>query len=473
MTPLSVSFSTFPVCRSYKSFEEKNKRAIKWLYQELPALVSGGVLSAEDAQKLRDYYGETKTVDTKRTILTIFGIIGSVMIGGGIVLILAHNWADFTRVVRTVLSFLPLLIAQGFVGYVICKRKKSVGWCEGSSVFLMLTVASSIALISQTYHIPADMGNFVLTWMLLSLPLVYLLNSSLTAVLYLIGITTWAGIVKHDGGHTTILWLLGGAFVPHIFLAIKERKYSPRSIILCFASFITSSVAAWLVLEKAMPGLLVIIYSSLFGLYYLSGKFWFDDAPAIWQKPFYFLGALGITVLSFILTYEGVWDDISRTFRSGMIEYAAVSDFILAIGLAGASIFLIVRSIIKKKLDNLPLGVAPLLAILGCGLVYFEEVYDVIGVLPVVIFNIYVLYLGISTLVNGVKTRWIVQINAGLIVISALILMRFFDIDISFVVKGIGFIVIGTGFFVTNYLIIKQMKNEKMLNKDEGVAEDG
>lgn len=440
---------------------KKNRREIQWLFEQLPDLVSGGVLSDESAQKLKAHYGEPAAVDTRRTMLTLFGIIGSVLIGGGIILILAHNWADLSRAVRTVLSFLPMLMAQGFVGYVIFKRKKSPGWREGSAVFLMLTVGSSIALIGQTYHIPADMGNFVLIWMILILPVVYLLNSSLTAILYLAGVTAWGVIIRHTGGQSLFLWLLGGAFVPHILLSIRKNRYSSRSIILCYASFIVSAVAACVLLGKGLPGFLFIIMSSLFALFYLSGKLWFYDAPAIWQKPFYTLGALGITVLSFILTYDGVWNLISRTSLPLTVERAAVSDLILVAGLAGASIFLLMRSIIKEEYSDLPLGAAPLLVILGWYLINEKTGHELIGVLPAVIFNIYVLYLGIYNLVRGIKSRWFIQINSGLVVIAALIIMRFFDIDISFVAKAVGFIIIGTGFFVTNFLILKQMKKKQ------------
>jgi len=37
---------------------KKNRRAIQWLFEQLPGLVSGGVLSDESAQKLKGHYGE-------------------------------------------------------------------------------------------------------------------------------------------------------------------------------------------------------------------------------------------------------------------------------------------------------------------------------------------------------------------------------------------------------------------------------
>jgi len=53
-------------------------------------------------------------------------------------------------------------------------------------------VGAAIALVSQTYNISGDRADFILTWMLLIVPLVYLMAATIPAVIYVAGISTWS-----------------------------------------------------------------------------------------------------------------------------------------------------------------------------------------------------------------------------------------------------------------------------------------
>src|SRR3990172_1474913 len=81
-----------------------NKMGIKWLYQELPELITKGILTKEIADKMRQYYGEVKSISKTTVMLIILGTIGALLIGLGIILLLAHNWEQFSRFTRAVLS---------------------------------------------------------------------------------------------------------------------------------------------------------------------------------------------------------------------------------------------------------------------------------------------------------------------------------------------------------------------------------
>lgn len=446
---------------------KKNKKGIRWLYEELPTLVSSGVLSGESSEKLRQYYGNIKGIDSRKIALTIFAVIGSFLIGGGIILILAHNWVDMPKVIRTILSFAPLIIAQILAGYVIRTKRESSAWSESSAVFLMLSIASSIALIGQTYHIYGDLGSFLFTWMLTSFPIIYLLNSSASAILYLAGITAWAGYSQSEGGHAMLFWPLAALAIPHIWLSVKREKYSSRSIFLCWAVVASSSIATGIVLEKVFPGLWIIIYSGLFAVLYLAGSFWFRDAPTIWQRPFHSAGVLGITVLSIMLTYEWAWNDIGwhyYRYESCCYEFAALIDYILTAAFTLNSVILLVMCIRKKESERIFWGIAPVVAIVGYLLAAY---YDHFCGPSMVLYNVYLFMLGIVTLVSGLKIKKLGKINAGMIIIAILIILRFFDSDFSFVVRGIAFIIVGLGFLAANFAIIKRNKTENALSRKE------
>ena len=112
-----------------------DKRAIRWLYQELPELTAKGVISQEAAGKIRQHYGELKPANKTPVILIICGVLGALLIGLGIILLLAHNWDQFSRLTRAILSFVPLVLGQGLALWVLCKRPQR-------SLLLMVGVAA-------------------------------------------------------------------------------------------------------------------------------------------------------------------------------------------------------------------------------------------------------------------------------------------------------------------------------------------
>lgn len=72
------------------------------------------------------------------------------------------------------------------------------------------------------------------------------------------------------------------------------------------------------------------------------------------------------------------------------------------------------------------------------------------------IFNVYLLVLSISRILIGVRSNNLGSLNIGMLILAALIIARFFDSDINFVVKGLVFIMVGIGFLVSNLVLIRK-----------------
>ena len=75
-------------------------------------------------------------------------------------------------------------------------------------------------------------------------------------------------------------------------------------------------------------------------------------------------------------------------------------------------------------------------------------------------YSIFLLILGIITLVYSAKKSNLTVANFALGLIGLVMLCRFFDLKMSLTVKGILFILIGSSFFVANYIILKNRKHE-------------
>ena len=81
--------------------------------------------------------------------------------------------------------------------------------------------------------------------------------------------------------------------------------------------------------------------------------------------------------------------------------------------------------------------------------------------LAVLLVNVYVLIISVLTIINGAKEDHLGILNYGLLILSALIMCRFFDTDLSFVMRGILFVIVGLGFFAANYLMLKKRKGNE------------
>lgn len=430
-----------------------NKRWIKHLYEQLPVLIDKGILSPETVERLRDYYGSAENREGQRAVVVIFSILGSLCIGLGIILLLAYNWNKLPIFVRTILSLVPLILAQILAFRTMLYRKESDAWREGTASFLFLMTGASIALVTQTYHIPGDYFDFTLTWMLLGLPLVYLMRAAVPAVIYVIGITAWTGSAKSMGINPVFFWPLAALIVPHILQTARNSSYAIRSAFLGWAVSVCLCIAIGVTLAEIMGTFGIIIYSCFFAALYLTGLLWFDEDSAVWRRPFQAAGMLGILVIAYVLTFQlrewANWD---------FPDFAeSVPEYILAILLAGTYIFLLVKFIRRNKTAVLLFVLLPLLT----SVIYTLSAFPETGLIPLLLANLYLLALGVSTIITGVRDEHLETINGGMIILIAWIAARFFDWNVGFIIRGVTFIIIGSGFLITNLMLIRRRRSKE------------
>jgi len=433
-----------------------NKKAIQWLYDEVPRLVAGGVLDPASAEKLRAHYGEVAPSRPGRLAVLIFGILGAVLIGAGIILVLGHNWDNLTRPVRAVLSFLPLVLAQCLSLWAVTRRPASAAWRESTAALQFLMIGASISLVAQTYNISGDLPAFILTWTLLGLPLIYLMNAVIPALFYLWGISEWACHIRWEDGFSAGYWLLLAALAPFAVPLLRSDRYQPRVTLLLWAVCVSVTVAAGVTIERVLPGLWIILYASLFALLFLAGEFWFGDAEGFWTRPLRHFGGGGVLVLAFMLTFEWPWEEIGwHYYRWSHVSdepWRVLPDVVLGGLVPLAAIVLLATTWRRKQLLGLLLGLAPLMAVFGYGIASKTGTYA----LAAGLFDVYLLVAGIWLLVTGIRIPRQGQMNIGLLLISALIIARFFDSDLDFLLRGLIFIGLGVAFLVTNIIMVRR-----------------
>lgn len=78
--------------------------------------------------------------------------------------------------------------------------------------------------------------------------------------------------------------------------------------------------------------------------------------------------------------------------------------------------------------------------------------------LGAILMNLLVLAVGIFIIRRGLEINHLGILNYGLLIITVLVLCRFFDTDLSFVLRGLMFVGVGAGFFFANSLLMKKRK---------------
>ncbi|MBN2326347.1 MAG: DUF2157 domain-containing protein [Candidatus Omnitrophica bacterium] len=434
-----------------------NKRFVKWLYHELSELVDQGIVPEETAENIRQYYGPVQEINKRKIALIVFSCFGAIFIGLGILLLLANNWSELSRSSRTILSMTLLLAAQFLTGWTLLYKKDSIAWRESASTFLMLSIGITISLICQTYHISGNTSDFILTWMVLGIPVVYLLDASLPILFYLIGMIIWSIEVQSAYGHAMLFWPLFALIIPHFWKSIKRDPLSFRSVHLSWEICLCLCIATGIVLEKRLPGLWIIVYASLFVVMFYIGLIRFDHSKGIRYRPFQNVGLGGIYVLSLLLSYDWPWKEIGwRYFRSGSLHHgtAAILDIILAVVLFSLVICYLGDSARKKQFSNLYIGLAPVVAVIAYLIAGFKDT----TVYSVLLFNVYLFVLAVGTIKMGIQNNRLGIVNLGMLVMSALIFARFFDSSISFAARGLIFIMIGAGFLTANIVLTSRGK---------------
>lgn len=440
-----------------------NRRAVRWLRGQLPELVAAGAISSENAAKIEHHYG---SIESRSNFgFVILATVGAALVGAGIVLLIAHNWDDLSRATRTVIAFVPLIIALGMVAFVLRQRNESQPWREAVAIFDFAAVATAISLISQTYQIQGSFAEFMKVWLLLCIPIVYLLRSGFGAVVYAIGLIVWlcaremAFFVR--SANPMFFWIAFLLVVPYFLLRYWKDRDSREVTALGIALIIALTFGLGFTTEFAKSDLGPVAFAGLFTAIYLAGIRFFprsDEQLHILTL----LGGIGIGVTAIVLSFESNWH-LGREFFWGERTLQANIAFALEFILPAIAIVLAAFDVFRRRFQfSIAAAVFPVVTAITLGIANLCDkaperwLGSRCSFAAAAIMNCYALSLGIEILVRGIRANSVARANFGLLIIAALAISRFFDSELSFVTRGLGFIIVGAGFLVANILMFKK-----------------
>lgn len=425
---------------------------------DLRELVAANVISTEVSDAIQTYY-QSKTQKGPHRLIILFGILGALLVGLGIILIVAHNWDELSRGAKVILAFIPLLMGQIASGYSISRKMESKSWREGSACFLVFAIGACISLVSQIYHIEGDLSDFLFTWSLLTLPIIYLLRSSVASLLYLILITYYLLENRYwslSSSFQYAYWLLLLLDIPFIVGLFLKRE---QTNFIHFHSFlIPISISFGLAsLFAEFTHLLYVGFVSLYGCIYGLGYLYKRQDEGHLSNGFIISGSLGTMFLLYLASFEDYWLAMHDIHWVKDIVFTKTLYVTIFCFLASCFTYYFYFKNVNFKFKIYLQPIMPtfiiftILFIIG----QYTPLLAQIGT------NILILTIGLFTILQGARLHHLGILNYGLILITILVACRFFDTDISFVWRGIIFVSLGLGFFASNYwMITRRKKNE-------------
>jgi len=279
-----------------------SSKNVIWLKKELPLLEQAEAISAETSGRIKTYYAE-QTTETGGAIwaVTVFSILGALLIGGGIILLFAHNWDELSRNTRAFISFMPLLFGAA-LSFTALLHNGKTALREAAGLFHVIAIGSCIALIGQTYHLPSNVPAFLLIWALLAAPLMFLLSSTGACLIYLALITTWTGVAQNEYRQAVGYWPLLVPALLYLRQRLRQDRHAPSTLFTLYGLLFSITISLGIVLERTVPGLWTMAYAALLTGCYLLGITRYDESEG-WGNPLKLFGTIGIALLAYLFTW--------------------------------------------------------------------------------------------------------------------------------------------------------------------------
>ena len=434
---------------------------IRWILKEIGCLLEEGVIHSGTADRLTRYY-EKRLLNYKKILLYIFGTFGAILIGGGIVLVIAQYWQQMPRELKIVLALMVLVTAQSVAGrYCIYRMGKKRYFNESLGVFWSLSFGAVLVLVGNALNLPTMFRTLLLIWSLSILPIMYLTQSLASLMVYSGVVMSWLWVVRWGHGVALFFYALFLFILPFYYWEWKTDNLSHRYKILKYWLAILASVCLALLINSNLEWMLLPSYAGLFSLFYFSGELYENRNDPYVARPFLLFGLIGIFVHSLVFSMEDIWlfhhiDDLVA--KISIPSYAFFEDIIfLPLILCVSSMVLSVKSIIRYRERALfiPALFCPLIIIFNVLSIWVDK--SVVSMFSWLL-NGYTLVFASLFVYRGFKEQSLFHMNVGSLFILAVIIIRLFAYDMILWIRGVAFICVGTAYVLLNYIVVKSKK---------------
>lgn len=452
---------------------------LRWLKSELTELREAGVVDEATVGKIGIYYepageegaglpqvqsghAEATAVSPTEIVLNpphkekiskigtlnysqiILVSLGALLIGAGVILFFAYNWDMMSPMTRLAVGFVPV-IAGALCGIHTIIREKDARWREFSAFSCAAGFAVATAVVSQVYHTGGTLFDFTVLMLMAALPLIYIFRAQLLTLVYCHGILYF--LMDYDARVDTLDWgvIFTAAVAPWLCYNLFLRQ--PRGMNTVLTRYAVLGPLAYFTFHYSYSGW-TTFFSATCTLY-IAGLYYSEkEGTNGFTNPWLILGWL-------CFTGSLLWFSFEPRMSSNINYFWVAVPLILGLFLAYH------RQMVLQAV----------VALTPC--LFFFISLSAMGKRDIAyISNIFLAFAAFAAFWQGLKSRSIFMINAGMLQIALLAAFRFFDPRMSMLLRSAVFIALGVAFIGVNIRLGRRFVNERKQAAEAGGNKD-
>ena len=429
----------------------------RWLFAEIERWTKEEIVTRDQAARLRALYPDT--APRVSWGLIVFSGLGAIVVGLGVILLLAYNWSEIPKFGKLALIFGSTAAAHAVGLWLRWRAAERSEIGEAFSLLGTMLFGAGIWLVAQVYNIDEHFPNGFLIWGLGALALAWALDSVPQAILATMTLTIWGCSevfrFDHPKDFSSVL----------IFVVVGPLVWRRHSAVLAAVV-----LAALYVLILANAGYwsggggAFTTAFSLSALLIAAARL-MNDAPAVvrLRRVIMFFGLCGFVLCSYILSFDDTVRHVLRwtndhersttvflVYRWILFALAAVAwGWLLAERWSGRRR---IEVTIEEWLCPIALVYCQGLAVTG----YYADAQFI-----ALVFNFVCLGVATMWMVRGCRESRLPPVVLGSLFFAALVFARYFDLFESLAVRGVVFLVLGGVLFAEGFYYRRlRQKNE-------------
>ncbi|MEO7597460.1 MAG: DUF2157 domain-containing protein [Opitutus sp.] len=432
-----------------------------WLFAEIERWTKELIITPEQAGRLRALYPDTSTGVSWGLI--VFSSLGAVVVGLGIILLLAYNWTEIPKFGKLGLIFGTLAVAHGVGLWLRWSTPPRPEIGEAGSILGSMVFGAGIWLVAQIYNIDEHFPTGFLVWGVGTLALAWALNSVPQGILAAVTLTIWgcSEVFSFEApvDYSSALILVG--IGPLVWR--KQSALLGGVAIGGLAILVIANAAFWSGGGGAFTAAL-----SLSTLLIAASRLMDETTSRRLRQVLAFFGLTGFVVCCYILSFDDTvrhvlrWtNDHQRSTPMALVYRWCL--FALALGAWSGLLFKRwTRG--KSVAARMEEWLCPI-ALLYCQALAFMDTSRGDATFVAVVFNLVCLGIATMWMVRGSREGQLKSVILGSLFFAALVFARYFDLFESLALRGVVFLVLG-GVLFAEGLFYRKLRHAEETNGD-------
>lgn len=443
-----------------------SRRWREWFKEQVNSWAKEDIINSDQRDVILDRYGDDfgpPSILHRNRLISIIGVLGALLVGFGIILLIASNWQVMAPVSKMVIMVFSVVVFYG-IGYALKYENERYQKTGHAFIFLgHLNFGASIWLIAQVYNLSAHYPDGFLYWLIGVLAMSLVLELYTGLILSSILLIGWIGA---EIGYTTELMLelpfWSKAFTKTVLLYpilggfVLWGSYKHKTKTTLF--FLLGSFVLWInfvsirfieKVESSNPPLLIVTLLTGFIFY------WWGDYEETWGNWSYssviyrlWAGTIIFAQLFTLSFVDAVEVLLEANFSISSLQIVIFSSLGILLAILGIILYFRNDHRLRKNLLIEAITGAIITAVIGFG--HFP--YDGSMTGYIVATNILAIAASLGFLAKGFFHGQFSLAIGGLLGFSFLFVARYFSIAWRFLPRSFFFITGGIVLLVISFL---------------------